>query len=219
METRKVNIISISFGLSKKYQRAMDDLIGTAVAQKKIVIFPAACNEGGRRGVSYPANHHLVFSVRAVDGLSRQANFSPFASERSSNFSILGTNILSTWPTKLSSSRQSSENEGPWERDISRSMCMSNYMAGTSFATPLMAALVANVYAYHRQHRESIFAGESNDSNLDLERYEGVERILTAMSSEDRKFRVISPWKDENNFSNYKDGRYMGWGLRLALKS
>jgi hypothetical protein len=182
-----------------------------------VAIFAAACNEGDRSGVSYPANHRSVFSVRAINGLAKHPDFNPDPTKGKLNASILGTNILSTWPTKLCKSDSPNDNEGPKERNISKIPCATNYMTGTSFATPLMAALIANVYSYYREHRPKIFTDALADWQPKLQCFDGVEKMIRAMSENKGDHTVISPWKAGNNFCDYSQGGIY-WPMQHALK-
>jgi hypothetical protein len=207
-----VDIISISFGFRENFKNSIDDLIDLAYGKGKI-IFAAACNDGGRDLVSYPANHELVISIRALDGNGREASFNPFATKNDPNFCMLGTNILSTWPTKLGPSPESTTHRGIKERPISRVQCMTNFMDGTSFATPLTAALIANIYSYYREHGPKIFPSEPRPK---LEVFQNVKKVLIAMSEERGEHLLLSPWKEPNIFCGYnEDG--INWQLKHAL--
>lgn len=184
----------------------MDDLITQAFAnkEKKTVIFAAACNEGGRRPVPYPANHHLVFTIHALTGYGKPAEFSPYGDPFKPNFSILGTDILSTWPTKLQDPNivDLHAKTGPRVRNIDGVTCMTRYMSGTSFAAPLAAALVANVFAYYIEHRTQIVPkwDRSNAHLYRVQTFDGVRKVLLRMSSRRKEGYDIMPWSQENDF-------------------
>jgi hypothetical protein len=209
-----VDIISISFGFRETVENSINDLIDLAYSKGK-VIFAAACNDGGRDLVSYPANHNLVFSVRALDGNGRDASFNPFATEDDPNFCMLGTSLLSTWPTKFGTSPESTTNKGIKERTFSKVQCMTNYMDGTSFATPLTAALIANVYSYYRQYGTRMYPMQPRPK---LECFQDVKKVLKTMSERQAPYSLLTPWKRPNIFCRYNDVG-IDWPLMHALMS
>ena len=199
--TQKVDMISISFGLHERNFDMIDPWIREA-DHKKILIFASACNDGNREAVSYPANDRSVFSVRAVDGNNKLTGFSPDPTKREYNFAILGTNLESTWPTRLTSPLSTAD-QGPKIRSISGFACATNYMTGTSFAAPLMAALIANVYAYYRENYNKVWEGAGMAHRPKLECFVGVQKVLKAMTIQVNECRVIAPWR--KGFASYGD--------------
>jgi hypothetical protein len=66
----------MSFGLSNEDDPAIRYRIREAY-HRDIIMFAAACNEGGRSGVSYPASDRNVFCIRAFDDMGNWAEFNP----------------------------------------------------------------------------------------------------------------------------------------------
>lgn len=98
--------------------------------------------------------------------------------------------------------------------------CMTNYMAGTSFATPLAAALIANVFSYYCEHQSRVFHNYLDRTTYKSKCFTGVRKVLTKMSEEVGEFMVISPWKKSNHFANYvDDDGDLNVSLKGALKS
>lgn len=216
----EVDLISISIGIHQKHINVVSEAIGDA-ERKHVVIFASACNDGERKGISYPANHRSVFSVGAVKGYGSKTDFTPSGTKRKSTYCILGENILSTWPTKLGPAPGATENIGVTVRPFSNPKidCMTNYMTGTSFATPLMVALIANFYAYYREHYDYIWKGMKPDYVTRLDSFDGVEKLLLAMSEPQGNVSVVAPWKDPNMFWTYKVEGNVYVPLKNALLS
>jgi hypothetical protein len=96
---------------------------------------------------------------------------------------------------------------------------MTNYMSGTSFATPIAVALVANIFAFYRAHRVKMFppvrdygdfactSPMSYKINDRLENFNGVQKVLLAMSDVHSTlgYKSIIPWKKMTTFYGYAD--------------
>lgn len=196
----------------------------------RTIILAAACNEGGREPVPYPANHTRVFSIRALTGYNKDADFSAFTDSWDANFSILGTHVLSTWPTQLYNPKTvgSQDLDGPEIREFgeegSKVKCVTHYMNGTSFAAPLAAALLANVFAYHREHKKDIAPDPSmeDDYTFQLQRFESVMKLLKAMSLVAGAVHILTPWRQGSNFMMTPRARSiqeLNIAIRVALEA
>ncbi|KAF5593782.1 subtilisin [Fusarium subglutinans] len=125
----QADIINLSFGLGQQCPSPqLKQVLDKLVLDRKL-IFAAASNSGGNRSRPWPANHPGVFCIhvtneRAVPNL----NMNPVAKSTMDNFATLGENIQSYWQGE--------------ERCIS----------GTSFATPVAAAIAANILEFARRN-------------------------------------------------------------------
>ncbi|KAL7916637.1 hypothetical protein GGI35DRAFT_47714 [Trichoderma velutinum] len=155
-----VDIISLSFGWpSTDFQGydELEDAIDRAYG-KKILIFAAASNNGGRLGRAYPASNPQVICVHSTDTLGNSSDFSPTAEPDNLNFATVGESIESAWPMLLCNDLAS-----PHRYFKSRS--------GTSYATPIMAGIAAFLLQYARLHLPEKAA-------LSLKRKEKMEALL-----------------------------------------
>jgi hypothetical protein len=219
-----VDIISLSFAVhGSELKGEIEALIEHAYANrtKKTIIFAAACNDGGLEPVPFPANHELVFSIRALTPYAKDTQFNPPPTKYDPNFAMLGVNVLSTWPTHLAASLTAiaSGTTGPQLRDIEGIKCTTNYMDGTSFAAPLAAALVANVFAYHIEHGKTFVP-----KSYQVQSFASVKKILLLMSDETYHLRPIMPWlpRPGNIFSMRPSKpavRRLNVAFELALES
>ncbi|CAI7622907.1 unnamed protein product [Penicillium pancosmium] len=148
---KKVNIISMSFGLDNQ-DIDIDKAIHAAM-RANISMFAAASNSGGNKPRAYPSRRiNGVLCIHASDGAGNDGGISPTPLKKRDNFSTLGISISSKWKRKPI------------------------YVSGTSFATPIAAALVANVleFARHKcdlnEHQQEV-----------LYHIDGVRQILTLM--------------------------------------
>lgn len=141
----------------------IDDLV-----KNKKLIFGAASNNGGNGSRTWPANHLGVFCIHATNERGMPSlHMNPIAMSGQDNFATLGENIESFW--------------------AGQSRCIS----GTSFATPVAAAIAANVLHFARTHLDK----EEADQFM---RY-GVMRNLmrnrmTDNGGSDGVYHYIKPW-------------------------
>lgn len=125
------DIINLSFGLGPRCPPAKDgpSLAGLldVLIDKKKLIFAAASNSGANGSRSWPGSHNGIFCIHATDEQSKSLEMNPIAGPQD-NFATLGDKIHSQW--------------------AGEDVCIS----GTSFATPMAAAIAANVVEYVRCH-------------------------------------------------------------------
>ncbi|KAH6960043.1 hypothetical protein BKA56DRAFT_662563 [Ilyonectria sp. MPI-CAGE-AT-0026] len=154
-----VDIISMSFGWPSSdfdgydaLQAAIDKAYG-----KKVLMFAAAANSGGRLGRAYPASSSQVICVHSTNTYGSASDFSPTAEPNAINIATVGESIQSAWPMLLC-------------RDKSNPKCVES-RSGTSYATPIVAGIAAFLLQYARLHlRES--------AALELKRKEKMEALL-----------------------------------------
>ncbi|KAM0259351.1 hypothetical protein ACHAQJ_003383 [Trichoderma viride] len=136
-----VDIISLSFGWPSTDFEGYDDLedaIDRAYG-KKILIFAAASNSGGRLGRAYPASSSQVICVHSTNTLGTPSDFSPTAEPDNLNFATVGESIESAWPMLLC-------------HDLATPQRYVKSRSGTSYATPIMAGIAAFLLQYARLH-------------------------------------------------------------------
>lgn len=149
--------------------------------KQNIVIFAAAANTGAREDIAFPASEHTVFCIHANDGHAKPANFTPNPDSEYINFSLLGVNVLSTWPE----SQNSSASYIPGSQIHKHAEGEYKHLTGTSMATPLAAALAANILGYV-QDRVEIY---------DIHPSVVIQKIFKTMSTPDGGYEVLTPWK------------------------
>lgn len=119
---KNVDIISMSFGTSKKPPRRLHKHIKHAYDQG-IVIVAATGNENGE--ICYPAAYDEVISVSAVDQNLKRANFSNYG--LMNDITAPGVDILSTYK------------DGGYAK-----------LSGTSMATPMITGAIALIIARYK---------------------------------------------------------------------
>ncbi|KAL7940991.1 subtilisin-like protein [Trichoderma barbatum] len=136
-----VDIISLSFGWPSTRFEGYSDLQGAIdkAYSKKVLIFAAASNNGGRLGRAYPASSTHVICVHSTDTLGNPSAFSPTAQPYNLNFATVGESIKSAWPMALCDEKSASQG-------------YFNSRSGTSYATPIMAGIAAFLLMYARLH-------------------------------------------------------------------
>jgi hypothetical protein len=124
-------------------------------AKANISIFCAAANAGGNKPRAYPARKNGILCIHASDGVGNDGGISPTPQRNCYNFTTLGISIPSQWKKKKV------------------------FISGTSYATPIAAALAADVLEFARH--------KCNLEEYQQERlcqYYGVRRILGLMLEE-----------------------------------
>jgi hypothetical protein len=167
---KRVDVVNMSFGFSDHSTPELRSAI-TAAHQAGLKLFAAAGNDGQNvSSVAFPANAPEVFAVFASNGRGDWAgSINP------------PTGSLPRWNTLGC---------GVPFRVHGKMTCLS----GTSYATPLVAGLIASTLHYLRDYRYR--ETTSREDRLTLARFEehhGVETILRRTSGETAKY--VAPWK------------------------
>lgn len=126
---------------------------------KKVLMFAAASNSGGRLGRAYPSSSSEVICVHSTNTNGSRSDFSPTAEPNTINIATVGQSIEAAWPIALCSG-EIVQNE---DYVVSRS--------GTSYATPIMAGISAFLLQYARTHLSEAEA-------LSLKRKSTMEALL-----------------------------------------
>ncbi|KAF2196216.1 subtilisin-like protein, partial [Delitschia confertaspora ATCC 74209] len=198
LDSWEVDMVSMSFGLTNEDPEIKRQIL--RAYEKDVPLFAAACNDGSRKAVSYPANHILVYCINACDGDGKEAFFNPPARPNSLNFSILGMNVQSAWPAFEGGDPASKQKKGCFisQEKVLRGTT-AKYMSGTSVATPFAVALVASVCAYERVNAALV------SSEQKVKSHEGVKKLLKGMSRTVNGFDTIVPWDGRGSrFKDYK---------------
>lgn len=135
--------------------KALEAAIDTAYS-KRVLMFAAAANSGGRLARAYPARSPHVICVHSTDALGNGSDFSPTAIPNSINLATVGECIESAWPSFLCDSQNYN--------------CVKS-RSGTSYATPIIAGTAAFLLQYARLHLTA-------DQALDIKRREKMESVL-----------------------------------------
>ncbi|KAL7792392.1 peptidase S8/S53 domain-containing protein [Trichoderma afarasin] len=135
VSTWEVDIISMSFGFTTcdmDDYHELEDALANAHA-KRVLLFAAASNSGGKQGRAYPARDQNVIAIHATDTDGNRSKFSPTALSHDINLATVGEAIESAWPTYL-----------PGNSDSKFLRCKS----GTSYATPIAAGIAGFLLLY-----------------------------------------------------------------------
>ncbi|QYT06299.1 Peptidase_S8 domain-containing protein [Trichoderma simmonsii] len=169
-----VDIISISLALSEEHydinEEITEALSPSSQDAKRKLVFAAAGNWGLYKKRAFPARKEGVIAVHASDGSGEGAKFNPNP-ESKLNFSTLGQNIKMRWP----------DPDNPGEMK-------DTYISGSSFATPIVAGIAANVLEFAR-HRLQL-----NDWKKDvIYSHPGMTKVLKAMSRRRGEYDFVHP--------------------------
>ncbi|KAF5549964.1 subtilisin [Fusarium napiforme] len=166
----QADIINLSFGLGQLCPSIrLKEVIDNLVRRRKLV-FAAASNSGGNGSRPWPGNHPGVFCIHATNQRgTTNPDMNPTAMYTKDNFATLGEDIESYWMGK--------------ERCIS----------GTSFATPIAAALAANILEFARRN----LGFEEGNA---LQAYGPMRRLfrnkMTDNGEANGVYHYIKPWGD-----------------------
>ena len=178
----------MSFGLAN-HEKDIEDAVKEAYS-KGILLFAAASNEGGNSPVTYPARYDDVICIFSTDGWGNASKCNPNPMGNSLyRFATLGEAVKSAWPIHLPDSQG--------ERR----------MTGTSFATPIAAAVAACVLEF------CLMNGMSDEQYQELKCPKGMREVFCKTLIKEREgLHYICPWnlfntsrKDDFIFAFIKD--------------
>lgn len=172
----------MSFGLGIPLNVETESAI-VAAKRDGVTMFAAAANSGGNKPRAYTASRGSpVICVHASDGNGNDGGISPDPLPDEPNFSTLGISIASKWKGD----------------DVLKS--------GTSFATPIAAALAADVLELAR-HKCDL----NEEQFQSLCDYDGICKILKFMAKKRQGHDYLTPlhiWNNENNEEAIKQKLY-----------
>jgi hypothetical protein len=163
-----------------------------------VTMFAAASNNGNMNSIPFPANDHRVIPMGACNGKGKATDFTPGAVDLD-NFCILGVDVISAWPSfsniedtekrnnllKGSFVRKPDPNSDS-VRDELEGTC--KCLSGTSFSTPLAAALAALLLQYYRSN-----IGQDSD-RFSMRKFTRLLRKLSRTDGHDKSYHYLVPW-------------------------
>ncbi|KAK3329123.1 hypothetical protein B0H66DRAFT_14302 [Apodospora peruviana] len=196
-DTWESDIISLSFGCEDSESHELDKALGEAI-HRNVIVLAATGNSGDSETLPLPSRKHLVFKIHNCTAKAKENESTATASESEFSFYTLGTSIESIWPFALA------RNVGDKFEPICRRKKKSSHkcsetcntwavMSGTSFATPIAAAVVAMIHQFYLQHCSRPQADGSPERFRSIE---GIRRILDCMAirvGRDARLRVLQP--------------------------
>ena len=168
----KVNIITISLG----FVRPQNVILHTIdKLPTKAIMFAAVSNEGesyGPQSVAFPARASPFIAVGSADGYGAKSKFTPKAETKEEipieAFSAVGESVDCSLPAEIN------RNTGTRQ-------------TGSSFATPIIAAVAALILEFGRQRTMIEIPPE-------LESSRGMRAILKSMSTKKDGYFHVTPW-------------------------
>ncbi|KAF2107012.1 hypothetical protein BDV96DRAFT_637800 [Lophiotrema nucula] len=138
---------------------------------RRRIVFAAAGNAGGNAPMGWLASMSGVIAVHATDGLGAASNFNP-TSLSGESFPTLGRDIQSNW-------KETGKRNPP--KPI--------YLSGTSFATPIVAAIAADVLEWARWNLKM-----TNDQKKLLYSAGYMKKVFAKMMQPRFNIHYIQPW-------------------------
>jgi hypothetical protein len=164
----EVDIISMSFG-SRDHIVALETEIVNC--KDSAIIFASASNYGLNDPRTYPARDERVICVHALDGLGGLDSTNPPRTEAKANYGTLGRGIKLSWHGKVA--------------------CHS----GTSYATPILAAISANLLDWLHYHSENAQSTLSPAQYIYLSKTARIREIFERhMSEKQGNLLYVAPW-------------------------
>jgi hypothetical protein len=184
-ENWRVDIISISLGFPRSTLEAERKF--ELAAANRVLIFASASNNTIHevQSIRFPANLRQVFCIFSADEHGSASSFNPRARYQCPNFMLPGENVLGAWPADKAKDTPDIEvSEGKTYRRLS----------GTSCATPIAAAIAAEILEFAWQPRDpSLRRGDL------LKRFDGMEKVFIKMADRyqhgDGGYHYVLPWK------------------------
>ncbi|KAF3068142.1 hypothetical protein CFAM422_008152 [Trichoderma lentiforme] len=121
---------------NKDVYHELEDALANAHA-KRVLLFAAASNSGGKLGRAYPARDQNANAIHSTNTYGNRSVFSPTALSQDIHLATVSEAIESAWPVYLS------------DNSISKALrCKS----GTSFATAIAAGFAGFLLLYAKIH-------------------------------------------------------------------
>ncbi|UPK95908.1 hypothetical protein LCI18_006843 [Fusarium solani-melongenae] len=160
-----VHIINMSFSIPPT--SAVRKIIKEA-EKAGVIMFVAASNNGANTGRSFPATLPTVLCIHATDGKGNKGDMNPEPEDNRENLSTLGVAVPSVW-----------------EKSV--------YLSGTSYATPVAAAMAAVILCFI----EAAVAANKMPEEIKEEAFdrEGMKSILMSMAVLRDGYNCIFPWR------------------------
>lgn len=188
----KCDIISMSFGFYSRDIEGYDELESAIhnAYSAHVLVFAAASNSGANLDRAYPARDDNIICINSTDANGNRSPFSPTALSDAINLATVGEAVESAWPLRLCDASESGL----------------KHKSGTSYATPIAAAIAAFLLQYVR-----LYLPEHAHMFKRPPRMKSVLRKISQRSSKDRdgyQFIAVSCYSDnlfgkEQEFINY----------------
>jgi subtilisin family serine protease len=159
----------MSFGLGNE-NREVEGALQRA-SMHGVLLFAAASNGGINDQIGFPARLPGVIPIYAADGKGNASDFNPPPKQHDANFSVLGEAV----PVSPLQKRQKQK-----------------WVSGTSFATPIAAAVAANILEFARQQQKEWLLNK--DEMAHLHRSEGMMTVFKAMGRAQDGMNFLQPW-------------------------
>ncbi|KAI0436887.1 hypothetical protein F4803DRAFT_198484 [Xylaria telfairii] len=164
---QEVDIISMSFG-SREHISALETAITNCKDQ--VIIFASASNYGLNESRTYPARDGRVICVHALDGLGGSDSINP-ATDAKASYGTLGLGVKLSWQGKAA--------------------CHS----GTSYATPILAAISATLLDWLHYHSENEKSTLSPAQYAYLKKTARIRELFeTHLSKRREELHFVAPW-------------------------
>jgi len=199
--------------------------------KENVILLAAAGNGGNCKGIPYPASEKDVFEIFASKPSGYAADFSAPSRPVSGSYSFFGCKVVSIWPSSILNTAKNGrsslfhyDDKGN-HKDLQNGCNSWTVMSGTSFASPLVAALVAVLYQFHEENRSDILRDLHPNTNFKSPR--AVLAIFDRMSkvSDNAWYNFLEPTWGKDEFFRFIPGyhnegqrKFFAGKLRDALK-
>ncbi len=171
---------------------------------ENIIMFAAASNRGQNYEVTFPARENEIICVYSSNGNGGKSHCNPAALKNSGyHFATVGVAVKSAWPLSLplppntpstlergmtDAAHQSCERPSTGTPKANKSP--ERRMTGTSFATPIVAAIAAYILDFARIH------GISEELYQRLRCRKGMQEMFADhMAVKSDELHYLHPWK------------------------
>ncbi|KAI1085197.1 peptidase S8/S53 domain-containing protein [Whalleya microplaca] len=215
--TWRTHIISLSFGcedISYKIRDAIEEAL-----KNDVIILAATGNSGNLKDIAYPAREPGVFQIYATDGFGNKTNFSAHSDGRDDQYFIMGSGVLSTWPSSLRAQAESAgtvvgcNNRSNGHNHSENGCGVWTAMSGTSFATPIAAALVATIYQFYEANKaiaSKVVLSAESESRFKTPKAMKIILLQMSIKTSADRYNVLQPARGEGNLFKFKPHQNQG---------
>ncbi|KAJ0310494.1 hypothetical protein COL516b_002299 [Colletotrichum fioriniae] len=202
VEVWDTDIISMSFGFPRIKTPEFRTVIRNAIFKNKILCAAAGNSGNTKPHVPFPARLTDVFKIFAADHQGGKCSFSPRSGlDGDFCFSILGHDVVSIWPEALKDKDTESALKVVEKKNSKKHPGLWVAMSGTSFATPIVASLIAILYQFYDANKAEIDFGPA----LEFKTVEAIRIILLkmCMAPAADQHNYLNPWVGRDNYFNF----------------